>query len=277
MCMRPPHFKAEGKKWYQVWLITGLAAIALTTGTAPGQVTIRPNSIVRSLATGSGGFVSSGDYLPVFNSTLQAIAISGDSVAVTDGTFISSPGYALLRIDLDQVHSELLGGSAFAVMNIAFDITESMAYDLTGQYVYLGNESAHVDVSLGSGGCIYCGSQLMSSPTTATVGTLPLGTMPGGPTTGVLAPGGYALTVSMFMQANLGLEAASASGYVQLVLGELPCPEDLNDDTVVNVTDLLDLLGAWGPNPGHVGDINDDGTVNVTDLLALLAAWGVCP
>ena len=190
MCMRPPHFKAEGKKWNQVWLITGLAAIALTTGTAPGQITIRSYSFVRSLATGSGGFVSSGDYLPVFNSTLQAIAISGDSVAVTDGMFISSPGYALLRIDLDQVHSELLGGSAFAVMNIVFDITESMAYDLTGQYVYLGNESAHVDVSLGSGGCIYCGSQLMSSPTTAIVGMLPLGTRPDGPTTGVLASGG---------------------------------------------------------------------------------------
>ena len=45
----------------------------------------------------------------------------------------------------------------------------------------------------------------------------------------------------------------------------------------VNVADLLLLLGAWGPNPGHLADINGDGTVNVTDLLALLAAWGPCP
>ena len=56
-----------------------------------------------------------------------------------------------------------------------------------------------------------------------------------------------------------------------------PCLADIDDDTLVNVTDLLALLGAWGPNPGHAADINNDDTVNVTDLLALLAAWGDCP
>ena len=55
------------------------------------------------------------------------------------------------------------------------------------------------------------------------------------------------------------------------------CPADLNDDGSVNVTDLLSLLGGWGPNPGHPADINDDGTVSVTDLLAILGAWGECP
>ncbi len=57
----------------------------------------------------------------------------------------------------------------------------------------------------------------------------------------------------------------------------LPCPADFNGDGNVNVTDLLELLAAWGPNPGHAADINEDGFVNVTDLLALLAAWGGCP
>ena len=55
------------------------------------------------------------------------------------------------------------------------------------------------------------------------------------------------------------------------------CLADTNGDSMVNVTDLLTLLGGWGPNPGHVADINSDGNVNVTDLLALLAAWGACP
>ena len=55
------------------------------------------------------------------------------------------------------------------------------------------------------------------------------------------------------------------------------CPGDTNLDGSVNVTDLLALLAAWGPNPGHVADFNDDGSGNVTDLLALLAAWGSCP
>ena len=56
-----------------------------------------------------------------------------------------------------------------------------------------------------------------------------------------------------------------------------PCAADTNGDGLINVTDLLALLAAWGPNPGHVADINGDGQVNVTDLLALLAAWGACP
>ena len=49
---------------------------------------------------------------------------------------------------------------------------------------------------------------------------------------------------------------------------------DFNLDGVVNVTDLLSLLGAWGICPGCVEDTNGDGSVNVTDLLTLLANWG---
>jgi hypothetical protein len=66
-----------------------------------------------------------------------------------------------------------------------------------------------------------------------------------------------------------------------------PCPADIlpqpNGDGVVNVTDLLILLAAWGPYTESIGcrspDIappGGDGFVNVTDLLALLAAWGPC-
>jgi hypothetical protein len=57
----------------------------------------------------------------------------------------------------------------------------------------------------------------------------------------------------------------------------IACIGDLNDDGVVNVSDLLALLGAWGPNPGHAADLNGDGVVNVSDLLMLLGAWGDCP
>ena len=49
---------------------------------------------------------------------------------------------------------------------------------------------------------------------------------------------------------------------------------DFNLDGVVNVTDLLSLLGAWGVCPGCPEDTNLDGVVNVTDLLTLLANWG---
>jgi predicted outer membrane repeat protein len=54
------------------------------------------------------------------------------------------------------------------------------------------------------------------------------------------------------------------------------CPWDLNGDDLVGISDLLILLGAWGPNPGHPADINGDGFVGIGDLLALLANWGAC-
>ena len=69
------------------------------------------------------------------------------------------------------------------------------------------------------------------------------------------------------------------SGFSEAYIAVIPdlgaCLADITGDGNVNVTDLLALLAAWGPNPGHPADINGDGNVNVTDLLALLAAWGV--
>jgi hypothetical protein len=52
------------------------------------------------------------------------------------------------------------------------------------------------------------------------------------------------------------------------------CPADLNGDGVVDVDDLLIVLGAWG-TPG--GDVNGDTTTDVDDLLIVLGAWGPCP
>ena len=60
-----------------------------------------------------------------------------------------------------------------------------------------------------------------------------------------------------------------------------PCPEDGDFSGDVNVTDLLDLLGGWGPcgppETACTGDVDFSGDINVTDLLELLAGWGACP
>ncbi len=56
-----------------------------------------------------------------------------------------------------------------------------------------------------------------------------------------------------------------------------PCPWDLDANGLVGITDFLDLLAAWGPNPGHPADFDGDGEVGINDFLDLLAAWGPCP
>ncbi len=55
------------------------------------------------------------------------------------------------------------------------------------------------------------------------------------------------------------------------------CAGDVNGDGVVNVTDLVEVIVAWGactaPCPA---DLNGDGQVNVTDLVELIVNWGTC-
>lgn len=54
-------------------------------------------------------------------------------------------------------------------------------------------------------------------------------------------------------------------------------PGDIDHDGDVDVTDLLLLLGAWGPcaDCGDcLADLDDDCAVGVTDLLILLGNWG---
>ena len=50
---------------------------------------------------------------------------------------------------------------------------------------------------------------------------------------------------------------------------------------VVNVDDLLAVIGGWGacgqPCSSCLADTNGDCVVNVDDLLAVVAAWGPCP
>ena len=53
-----------------------------------------------------------------------------------------------------------------------------------------------------------------------------------------------------------------------------PCPADLSGDDVVNVTDLLLIISAWG---SAKGDITGDGVTDVSDLLVAIGAFGPCP
>ena len=57
---------------------------------------------------------------------------------------------------------------------------------------------------------------------------------------------------------------------------EASCTGDINGDMMVDVSDLLEVVGDWGA-VGGPADVNDDGIVNVADLLAVVDAWGACP
>jgi len=56
------------------------------------------------------------------------------------------------------------------------------------------------------------------------------------------------------------------------------CVGDSNSDGVIDIDDLLKLLGYWGPCPGCTDvDLDANGQVDIDDMLTLLGAWGACP
>jgi len=70
---------------------------------------------------------------------------------------------------------------------------------------------------------------------------------------------------------------ADGDGY----LDECECDADIAgpdgplSDGVVDIEDLLAVIGYWGSSiPG--GDVDGDGIVGVNDLLAVVGAWGPC-
>ena len=54
------------------------------------------------------------------------------------------------------------------------------------------------------------------------------------------------------------------------------CPADVNNSGVVDIDDLFQVLGAWGPCNDCPEDINDSGSVDIDDIFAVLGAWGPC-
>ena len=54
------------------------------------------------------------------------------------------------------------------------------------------------------------------------------------------------------------------------------CLGDVNFDSEVDVSDLLILIGDWGPCIACPSDLDGDGFVRVNDILMLISNWGAC-
>ena len=83
-----------------------------------------------------------------------------------------------------------------------------------------------------------------------------------------LAPGEYVLEISRTTSGN---SRAFSVGW--LFPEPAAVPGDVNGDGVVNVSDLLMVISAWGTCTDCPEDLNGDGEVNVSDLLLLLSYW----
>jgi hypothetical protein len=60
---------------------------------------------------------------------------------------------------------------------------------------------------------------------------------------------------------------------ISIVLNPQPGMDgDTNCDRLVNIDDLLTVIGSWGPG-ASLGDLNNDGITDLTDLLIVIDTW----
>jgi len=71
------------------------------------------------------------------------------------------------------------------------------------------------------------------------------------------------------------VEAGIDNFQLEIIVCGVACLGDINNDGVVDVTDLLAIIADWG-TPGPLTDLDGDGVVAVGDLLIAIANWGSC-
>ena len=105
------------------------------------------------------------------------------------------------------------------------------------------------------------------------------------PTSGLNPAASYAATLGCGGRSHPGQLARNRllthDGYTlarilnQVILRPIAPDPDINGDGVVDVTDLVQLILAWGACDGECPeDLDGDGQVAVTDLVILIANWG---
>ena len=76
---------------------------------------------------------------------------------------------------------------------------------------------------------------------------------------------------------TVNIESGTIDGTVAIQSVLNPCYADINGDSMVDVIDLLEVIGNWGYCLDCPADVNRDAYIDVTDLLELVGTWGPCP
>jgi len=71
------------------------------------------------------------------------------------------------------------------------------------------------------------------------------------------------------------VEAGIDNFQLEVIVCGDTCLGDINNDGVVNISDLLAIIGAWGSDD-PVADLDGNGVVAVGDLLIAIGNWGNC-
>jgi hypothetical protein len=93
-------------------------------------------------------------------------------------------------------------------------------------------------------------------------------------TTNVIEGSNYLIRVGGWSDSSAGSGMLLVDG-PEGDCGGPTCPADINEDGVIDVSDLLAVIDQWGFTISD-SDINDDGIVDVSDLLAVVGTWGPC-
>jgi len=58
--------------------------------------------------------------------------------------------------------------------------------------------------------------------------------------------------------------------------GESTCPADIDEDGMVGFSDILAVIGQWGPCECCRADLDLNQNVGFSDILVIIGAWGAC-
>lgn len=245
-----------------------------------------PNSGVWSYEINPDGTIGLGQFQSTGSTYPLGIGVSPDGSHVYGGGGISSGGNAIVgvNVDTDDGSMSIMSQSPFTSPGASpkqVVVTDNGEFAVVGHGTDATVRTFHIDRKTGAltatGSMFDVGFQGSLSDV-AVMGELVFATDNTTALDGIQGIYSFTLSPDGSLSPNGNIVDTQGIGPRGIaVWNPASCPADLNKDSVVDVLDLLQVLGVWGSCDGCPEDLNEDGLVNVLDLLDLLSAWGACP